>query len=257
MNSNENDIKSVMADRKTLQRRLLKSTLTGILFFCLLIGGYYFISHDDSADETSAAARFFFGVNEKVGSTFQSTSTLSPNKKKPLPGTKPRINGDEGLQSPLELDNYKIEVTSGVQNFSLSPSEIQQLPPVEVSTDFKCIEGWSTVIHYKGLLFSDFMDRYHVGRKSDGSLYKYVALETPDGGYFVSLDMKSMLHPQTVLAYEMNGVKLSLQNGAPLRLIIPIKYGIKSLKRIGRIYFADERPQDFWTEQGYDWYSGL
>ena len=45
--------------------------------------------------------------------------------------------------------------------------------------------------------------------------------------------------------------------GAPLRLIIPVKYGIKNLKQIGAITFTDERPADFWAERGYDYYAGL
>ena len=65
------------------------------------------------------------------------------------------------------------------------------------------------------------------------------------------------MHPQTVLAYEMNDQPLDLKNGAPLRLVIPIKYGVKSLKRIGRIFFSDEKPADYWAEQGYDWWAGL
>jgi DMSO/TMAO reductase YedYZ molybdopterin-dependent catalytic subunit len=101
------------------------------------------------------------------------------------------------------------------------------------------------------------MQSYNVGKKSDGTYFKYVGLETPDKEYYVSLDMESMLHPQTVLAYEMNLSPLSTENGSPLRLIIPVKYGIKSLKRIGRIFFSDTRPRDYWAERGYDWYSGL
>jgi DMSO/TMAO reductase YedYZ molybdopterin-dependent catalytic subunit len=66
-----------------------------------------------------------------------------------------------------------------------------------------------------------------------------------------------MLHSQTYLAYEMNGAPLSDDNGAPLRLIIPIKYGIKSLKRIGTIRFSNEPLPDYWAEQGYDYYAGL
>jgi DMSO/TMAO reductase YedYZ molybdopterin-dependent catalytic subunit len=55
----------------------------------------------------------------------------------------------------------------------------------------------------------------------------------------------------------MNGMPLSQENGSPLRLFIPVKYGIKSLKQIGKIYFSDERPPDYWAERGYDWYAGL
>ena len=65
------------------------------------------------------------------------------------------------------------------------------------------------------------------------------------------------MHPQTLLAFEMNGENLRLKNGAPLRLVIPVKYGIKNIKRIGKIFFSDQRPPDYWAEQGYDWYAGL
>lgn len=254
MNSN---IETKDVEPKKLKRRLLFSSVVGIVFFATLIGAFNYISEDSSADETSAITRAFFRLNEKVFSTLQSPTRLSVEKPKPASGKPPRINGDEGMQSELNLENYLIDVTSGLQELHLTPEEIQRQPAVSVTTDFKCIEGWSSVIHYKGLRFSDFLDIYKVGKKPDGSFYKYVALETPDGDYYVSIDMKSMRHPQTVLAYEMNEAPLSIKNGAPLRLIIPIKYGVKSIKRIGRIYFTDERAADFWTEQGYDWYSGL
>ena len=64
------------------------------------------------------------------------------------------------------------------------------------------------------------------------------------------------MHPQTLLAYELNGQPLTIEHGAPLRIASPLKYGIKQIKRIGRIEFTDERPKDYWGEQGYDWYSG-
>jgi DMSO/TMAO reductase YedYZ molybdopterin-dependent catalytic subunit len=68
--------------------------------------------------------------------------------------------------------------------------------------------------------------------------------------------MPSILHPQTLLAYEMNGAPLRPEHGAPLRLASPTKYGIKQIKRIGRIEFTQDRPRDYWAESGYDWYSG-
>jgi len=60
-----------------------------------------------------------------------------------------------------------------------------------------------------------------------------------------------------VLALEMNGEPISVENGAPLRLIVPVKYGIKNLKCIGRIFFSESRPRDYWAEGGYDWYAAL
>lgn len=254
MNYNE-DIKTV--SKRSLNKRLFLSLATGVIFFVGLIYAFQTISADDSNDDAPAIVRHFYKLNEVIGMTLQSNTTLSVEKPKPPKGKAFRVNGDEGMQSTLDLTNYQVEVDSGLLQLHLPPSEFQKFPATEVSTDFKCIEGWSEVIHYKGLKFSDFMTQFNVGKKDDGSYYKYVAMETPDGDYYVSIDMKSMLHPQTVLAYEINEAPLTVKNGAPLRLVIPIKYGVKSIKRIGRISFSDERPQDFWTEQGYDWYSGL
>lgn len=55
----------------------------------------------------------------------------------------------------------------------------------------------------------------------------------------------------------MNGKPLPLKHGYPLRLMIPVKYGIKSLKRIGTLFFSNTPPPDYWYERGYDYYSGL
>ena len=121
------------------------------------------------------------------------------------------------------------------------------------------------IIHWAGVKFSDFATAYlpqtKSGRSADminrpDDLFPYVALTTPDNGYFVGWDIESILHPQTLLAYEMNGAPLTDEHGAPLRIASPTKYGIKQIKRIGRIEFTSERPRDFWAEQGYDWYAG-
>ncbi|HZO89952.1 MAG TPA: molybdopterin-dependent oxidoreductase [Chthonomonadaceae bacterium] len=138
----------------------------------------------------------------------------------------------------------------------LTLADIQRLPRVEMVTELKCIEGWSTIVRWAGARFADFVAHYPLARTDSGELPAYVALETPDGGYYVGLDMESALHPQTLLCYEMNGKPLPLEHGGPLRLVIPVKYGIKNLKRIGTIRFTDSRPRDYWAEQGYDWYAG-
>ena len=84
---------------------------------------------------------------------------------------------------------------------------------------------------------------------AESDLLRYVKLSTPGGGYYVGLDIQSALHPQTLLCYEMDGAPLTLGHGAPLRLVIPVKYGIKNIKRIGTIRFTDERPADYWAER--------
>lgn len=82
-------------------------------------------------------------------------------------------------------------------------------------------------------------------------------LATPGEDYYVELDIKSALHPQTLLAYELGGQPLENDHGAPLRLAIPVKYGIKNIKRVGLIRFTNQKPADYWAEEGYDWFAGL
>jgi DMSO/TMAO reductase YedYZ molybdopterin-dependent catalytic subunit len=116
------------------------------------------------------------------------------------------------------------------------------------------VEGWDQIQHWGGVKFSDFIAHYGL---TDLTKMQYVGMETPDKGYYVGLDMPSAIHPQTILAYEVNDKSLPPEHGAPLRLIVPVKYGIKNLKRIGSISFSNSRPRDYWAEQGYDYYSGL
>ena len=84
-----------------------------------------------------------------------------------------------------------------------------------------------------------------------------MGLNTPDKKYYVGIDMPSALHPQTLLAYEVNDGPLPIREGYPLRLIIPVKYGIKHIKRIGTMWFSNQPPPDFWAERGYDYFAGL
>lgn len=165
----------------------------------------------------------------------------------------PRQNGDIGLDDDVD-PNRKLTVEGAAQPLALTMDEIKTLPKVEMITELKCIEGWSRVIKWGGVRFRDFAAKYAPARTDPNS---YVSLQTPDNKYYVGLDLASALHPQTLLCYEMNGEPLPDEHGAPLRLVIPVKYGIKNLKRIGTIAFSNTRPPDFWAERGYDWYAGF
>jgi hypothetical protein len=209
-------------------------------------------------------------ANERVWRALYGNDRLGDSPAAPPVGTVSRQNGDLGLQDEAEIPDWKISITTpaatGDATASLKLDALQRMPQTEATALFKCIEGWSEPIAYRGVRFSDFLAATGVGTRdakpwmpSHGAanLFSYVGLETPNGQYYVSLDMESMLHPKTVLATEINGRPIDEDHGAPLRLIVPVKYGIKNLKRIARITFADTRPHDYWAEEGYDWYAGL
>jgi len=167
-----------------------------------------------------------------------------------------RVNSNIGIDDKdFDPEKWMLNVQrNDGQILHLTIDQIRALPKTEIVFDFKCVEGWDQIQHWGGVKFSDFLSHFGL---EDQTNMRYVGMETPNGGYYIGLEMESALHPQTILAYEMNDQPLLLRHGAPLRLIIPVKYGIKNLKRIGVISFSNKRPKDYWAEQGYDYYSGL
>ena len=187
---------------------------------------------------------------------FFSNSHLVKTYPKSMAAKDVRINSmigidDENFNTEKWLLNVKNADGSLLR---VSMEEIRALPKTEIIFDFKCVEGWDQIQHWAGVKLIDFLDHYKL---EENVKKKYIGMETPNAKYYVGLEMESAVHPQTILAYEMNGRPLSLAHGAPLRLIIPVKYGIKNLKRIGTMSFSNTRPKDYWAEQGYDYYSGL
>ncbi|MEM9613958.1 MAG: molybdopterin-dependent oxidoreductase [Actinomycetota bacterium] len=170
-----------------------------------------------------------------------------------------RVNGRHGLRNEeeIDIDAWRLDVRGpdGDQIGEYSLADIQALPKVEWTVEHKCIEGWSHVVTWGGVTFSDFAELHRADLGDGGTTY--VNLDTPDGEYFVSVDWASMMHPQTMLAWELEGEPLDFPHGAPLRLATPVKYGIKQIKRIGTIEFSNQRGPDFWESRGYDWYAHL
>lgn len=202
-------------------------------------------------------------LNEGLSEAYFRTARLTPTFPRSAV-TPERINGGLGLNPAFDPSTWRLRIEGAAQPASLTLADIKALPRREMITEFRCIEGWSIVVQWAGARLADLMesippvDRH--GRRADlrdwKSLPRYVSMETPDRGYYVGLDIQSAIHPQTLLAYEMNGRPLTWQHGAPLRLAIPVKYGVKNIKRIGTIRYTDLRPADYWAEQGYDWYAG-
>ncbi|MEL6894269.1 MAG: molybdopterin-dependent oxidoreductase, partial [Actinomycetota bacterium] len=127
--------------------------------------------------------------------------------------------------------------------------------------EHKCIEGWSNIVHWTGVRFADVLRAY----APDQADAEWMVLRTPtttDQGrvervYTSAIENYTMLHPQTLLAWRLNGEELTAGHGSPIRIVTPLKYGIKQLKRIGSIGFTNDRPTDYWTERGYDLHAGF
>jgi DMSO/TMAO reductase YedYZ molybdopterin-dependent catalytic subunit len=195
-------------------------------------------------------------VNERVAQSLFDSHGLAPE----FPAhraVEPRVNGRVGLDAATDTQTWTVQVIGKAEQ-RIPLAAIKALPAYEMTTELKCVEGWSSVVRWKGVRLADFLAKY-------GNPSTYVGLATPveavdsNGGpdrYYVGLDEPSALHPQTLLCYEMNGQPLTEGHGAPLRLVSTVKYGYKCIKRIGVIELSDNRPADYWAERGYDWYAG-
>jgi DMSO/TMAO reductase YedYZ molybdopterin-dependent catalytic subunit len=130
----------------------------------------------------------------------------------------------------------------------------------EQITRLVCVEGWSAIAWWAGVRFEDLL-RAH----PPASQAKWVRVESsvnldasgsPDP-YFMSLDLATACHPQTLLATHLDGQPLSVEHGAPLRLVAPVKLGLKNVKAITKLTYVAEEPRDYWAERGYSQYDGI
>ena len=245
----------------TAQKVRRRTVVSFVVFFLLFAAGWVLFSrlyHSQRAENDAQiipGLRMVAKMNSRIFRKTFSPTHLSKTYPLSAAVKNVRVNGGYGLDGIADTATWKLAVVRGAgDTLRLSLADIKALPKTEEVFDFKCIEGWDQVTHWGGVRFSDFVKFYHLDAQAAA---KYIGLVTPDGGYYVGIDRESALHPQTLLCYEMNGKPLPQNQGFPLRLIIPVKYGVKHLKRIGTLYFSNTPPPDYWAEQGYDYYSGL
>jgi hypothetical protein len=219
------------------------------------IGAWRWLRSRPEIDGLAQPFRRMLQFNQRIGEAYFDQRHLAPAF--PVSAIQEmRINGDIGLRGDFDPQQWHLMIrpaTGQGEARQVTLDDIRALPKIEHITQLKCIEGWSVVTQWTGARLGDFTEQF--ARESIDA--PYVGMQTPDGGYFVGLDRASAMHPQTLLCYEMNGAPLTMEHGAPLRLAIPVKYGIKNIKRIGTIAYGARRPGDYWAEQGYDWYAGM
>ncbi len=249
------DFKEEIVSPKKVRNKTLISFLFFFLFLAACFLGWKWLHHQPEDDGALKPLRAALNINEKVFSSLLSNDHLAKTFPVEAAVHKVRVNGDAGMGNDFDPAAWKLQlVRKPGDTLYITIDEMKALPKTDIVFDFKCIEGWSQITHWAGVKFSDFIKKYGLDEQSQ---MQFAGLSTPDNAYYVGIDMKSMMHPQTILCYEMNGEPLPLNQGAPLRLIIPVKYGIKHLKRIGTLYFSNQRPPDYWFERGYDYFSGL
>jgi hypothetical protein len=256
------------AAEQQMSRLTRRGFVTGGAAALAGLGAWRWLTTAAPEDGVPWPLRRILRFNERLAEALGSPHGLAPTF--PAEGLRgpARANGLIGLDGDVDAGGWQLRIQhEGRGRRQTVPlRDFQSLPRLDLGSELKCVEGWSEVMHFGGVRFRDFVTRFGLatrsGRAPDPTgnpqdLYRYVYLATPDDSYYVGLDMASALHPQTMLCDTMNWQPLTRAHGAPLRLYLPVKYGYKSLKRVGLVRFQDERPSDYWGSRGYDWYGGL
>jgi DMSO/TMAO reductase YedYZ molybdopterin-dependent catalytic subunit len=178
-----------------------------------------------------------------------------------------------GTTNPPD-DDFHAQVAAGFANWalvvdglvtqplSLSLAQIRALPARTQITRHDCVEGWSCIGEWTGAKMAAILEM--AGLKPQAKHIVLHCADTLDGAkYYETLDVFDAYHPQTILAYEMNGAPLTVPHGAPLRLRAERYLGYKQAKYVMRLEAVDRFDHigggqgGYWEDQGYDRYGGI
>jgi DMSO/TMAO reductase YedYZ molybdopterin-dependent catalytic subunit len=165
-----------------------------------------------------------------------------------------------------DFTDYRLPVGGLVlRPMSFSLAEILALPSRTQITRHDCVEGWSAIGKWKGARLSALLETVQLKPNARYIVFHCADPMEEDGSspYYESVDLEDAFHPQTILAYELNGKPLPVQNGAPLRLRLERQLGYKMAKYVMRLEIVEDfsgiagGKGGYWEDQGYEWYAGI
>jgi len=164
-----------------------------------------------------------------------------------------RYNAWYGANLAPDLDpaDYRLLLSGKIENKTpWTVDQLHALPQETQITRHICVEGWSMIGKWTGAPLSVFLNR--IGADTTA---RYVGFECADG-YYEGIDMPTALHPQTLMAFKLADEILPRAHGFPFKLRIPTKLGFKNPKFVTTIYVTDKMPRGYWSDRGYNWFSG-
>ena len=166
------------------------------------------------------------------------------------------------------FSKYQLEIGGLVEKpMKLSLANLRAMPKRTQITRHDCVEGWSCIAKWSGVQLSTILDEAKV--KPEARYVVFHCFDTMEQGlsgvvkFYGSIDLIDARHPQTILAYEMNGKPLPVENGAPLRVRVERQLGYKMNKYIRGIELVSSFAQlgdgkgGYWEDRGYDWFAGI
>lgn len=232
----------------------------------------------DSASDQGSALRKLFAGHEGLTKAAQRTligDSLAPEFSETdiRQGLRPN-----GSTDPASAD-YRRMVGSGFAEYrltviglvdapqSLSLADLTTLPSRTQITRHDCVEGWSCIAKWQGVPLGTVLKLAQPKLTARYAVFHcFDAIERSLSGevfYYESIDLIDAFHPQTILAYAMNGAPLPVANGAPLRLRVERQLGYKMAKYVHTIELTDSLAAlgfgtgSYWADRGYEWYAGI
>ncbi len=209
------------------------------------------LSDDDSVQRVLAR---FSRWNDRVQAAIFGQHRLAPTFPDAMAIKDFRYNAWYGAdQAPrLGTTDYRLQLAGRIDNKRpWTIDELYALPQVSQVTRHVCVEGWSMIGKWSGTPLRSFLER--IGADTTA---RYVGFECADG-YYEGIDMPTALHPQTIMAFRLSDEILPTKYGYPFKIRIPTKLGFKNPKFVTAIYITDKQPRGYWTDRGYNWFSGI
>jgi DMSO/TMAO reductase YedYZ molybdopterin-dependent catalytic subunit len=179
--------------------------------------------------------------------------------KPPLVNEMPPLNDAYKRLQAGGFADWRLTVTGMVDRpSSFSLGQLRSYPRRSQITQIACEEGWSYIAEWIGVPLSHVLDLVGVQPQA-----RYIVYLSIDPDWWDSIDMSDAMHPQTFLAYGMNGDELPVGNGGPLRLRVPRQLGYKSVKFVTHLTVTDSLKGfgkglgSMEPEAGYAWYAGI
>jgi DMSO/TMAO reductase YedYZ molybdopterin-dependent catalytic subunit len=262
-----------MAEFKLSRRRFLTSAALGgsslILSGCDVFDG---LERDgtvrnvlESANSLTYRVQRLITGRDALAQEFSEADIRQPQR--PNGVTAPENEDYKALQANAFKD-WKLTVDGLVEKpLAFTLAELQAMPSRTQITRHDCVEGWSCIAKWTGTPLAPILDQ--VKPKPTARYVVFYCMDaierslSGDVKYYSSIDLIDARHPQTILAYGVNGKTLPVENGAPLRVRVERQLGYKMPKYINRIELVDSFAAigggqgGYWEDYGYDWYAGI
>ncbi len=251
-------------DRRRFLSRLLGGAGALLAAGCQKLSASQWFPKVLSAGESLTSGAQHLATSRKSMAQEFTEADLSPTFRSN--GTSMPANAEYQALAAGNFADWSLQVDGLVEHpVKLTLAEIRAMPSRTQITRHDCVEGWSAIGKWKGVPLHAVLDRVKPQPNARFVVFHCADPMEEDGShkYYESIDMEDAHHPQTILAYEMNGAALPVANGAPVRVRVERQLGYKMAKYVMRIELVESFAHiaggkgGYWEDEGYQWFAGI